>query len=81
MNENCIKDEKFLIKFAPWMKKLKSYKMNGKLGRNIAQWMKIENKNYDEWKIEKLNFYKEWNNEKMWWLIYPGRTLSINPFT
>jgi hypothetical protein len=55
--------------------------MNGKLGRNIAQWMKIENKNYDEWKIEKLNFYKEWNNEKMWWLIYPGRTLSINPFT
>jgi hypothetical protein len=43
MNENCIKDEKLVIKFAPWMKKFKIYKMNGKLGTKIAQWMKIEN--------------------------------------
>jgi len=43
MNENCIKDEKLVINFASWMKKLKSYKMNGKLGKKIAQWMKIEN--------------------------------------
>jgi hypothetical protein len=43
MNENCIKDEKFVIKFAPWMNFFLSYKMNEKLGKKFAQWMKIEN--------------------------------------
>ncbi len=43
MNENCIKDEKVVKKFAPWMKKIKKLQNEWKLGRKIAQWMKIEN--------------------------------------
>ncbi len=32
MNENCIKDEKLVIKFAPWMKKIKKLQNEWKVG-------------------------------------------------
>ncbi len=44
----------------------KGYKVNGKLGRKVAQW--IKNWKLKLWhggKIEKLNLYKEGHKEKM----------------
>ncbi len=32
MNENCIKDEKVVKKFAPWMKKIKKLQNEWKVG-------------------------------------------------
>jgi len=81
MNENCIKDEKLVIKFAPWMKKNLNLQNEWKVGE--------KNCTMDEnWKLklwhdmdEKLKSWTCTKNEKMWLLIYPGRTFSINPFT
>ncbi len=54
MNENCIKDEKMVIKICTMDEIIKKgYKVNGKLGRKIAQWMKI-------WKVEIVQKIKQW---------------------
>ncbi len=63
MNENCIKDEKLVIKFAPWMKKNLNLQNEWKVGeKNCTMDENWKLKLWHGWEIEKLNLYKEWKN-------------------